>query len=140
MAFVKKVQLGNNVYGLKYSAYTYIVYKNFFGTDFMQDLQEYTTKNKNLKEIVAKIEKDGIEKASADEINLVFGSTVNSEVLVRFGIACIAAYRYPKQSTPEDILDELDPEIFYDGEFISATTDLMLAAVGSLKKKIKPFN
>lgn len=124
---------------LKYTALTPLLYRNYFATDMFDDLAKIAAKQLIKSEIIEKLEKDGIESLTENEIAQL---EVNDTILFfdKFAVALVATALYPETLSYERIRETMLPDDFITDERYSklfdAMQELYMPVLDDYKKKL----
>ena len=113
---------------LVFNAMTFVIYKNYFGTDLMADRNKlYFEQASNLHavrpEIVKQIQETQTidwEKVTPEDIEALskldtFGS---QQFIVQLIVAMMATARYPQKCDVNDLIMEMPESMLYDADFV----------------------
>lgn len=125
---------------LKYTALTPLLYRNYFATDMFDDLAKIASKNLAKEKLIEKLDKDGIESLTEQDVNLL---AVDDAVLFfdKFAVVLVATAIHPQTLSYETIRETMLPEDFITDEryikLFDAIQELYTPVMDDYKKKLK---
>lgn len=121
----KSIKYGNEIIELEYNAFSFLIYKNYTGSDMMADIKIYANQDnakkiqKLVKEKDIKTEED-IAKLTIEEQKILFDS-IDEEIYTIFLnilATLIATAKRPARYSIEDIIANYVPDDFITNEDI----------------------
>jgi len=122
------------------NAFTFILYKSYFGRDLLSDIVSFAKANANADTV------KGINVKTADDINALDRETrervinaageykFDSEFIINFLSALIATARYPEKPDIVSIITEIPPYFITDGEIIAELTEFLSLFISQKKR------
>lgn len=118
----------NNSIKLVGNAYTFIIYKNYFGRDLLNDIISFASKNAN-DNVVDKVTKHNIsgledfnsleDNSKAEILSSLTSYQFDSEFILNFMASLMATARYPEKIDVIDLILEIPPHFVSDQQIIS---------------------
>jgi hypothetical protein len=124
------------------NALTFIVYKNYFGRDLLNDIVAFAKKNAGAA-VVKKLSALNVrtaeqisalpEQEQTEIFEAASGFTFDSEFVIHFAAALIATARYPEKPDISEVIAEVPPHWLADNEVITELMEFLSLFIGSKK-------
>lgn len=125
------------------NAFTFILYKSYFGRDLLNDIIAFAKKNSN-KDTLTKLKEysiesvDDLEKLTDEETNKVFSTIENyefdSEFILNFIASLIATAEYPNKPDVGELIMSIPPYVVTDKTIISELLDFFSLFIAQKKR------
>lgn len=121
----KSIRYGDDIIELEYNAFSFLIYKNYTGSDMMADVKIYANQDnaKNIQKLVKEKNiktTEDIEKLTEDEQMILFDSIDEKIYTIFLNILAtlIATAKRPTKYSIEDIIVNYVPDDFITNEEI----------------------
>lgn len=125
------------------NAFTFILYKSYFGRDLLNDIIAFAKKNSN-KDTLTKLKEysiesvEDLEKLTDEETNKVFSTIENyefdSEFILNFIASLIATAEYPNKPDVGELIMSIPPYVVTDKTIISELLDFFSLFIAQKKR------
>lgn len=125
------------------NAFTFILYKSYFGKDLLNDIIAFAKKNSN-KDTLTKLREysiesvEDLEKLTDEETNKVFSTIENyefdSEFILNFIASLIATAEYPNKPDVGELIMSIPPYVVTDKTIISELLDFFSLFIAQKKR------
>lgn len=125
------------------NAFTFILYKSYFGRDLLNDIIAFAKKNSN-KDTLTKLKEysiesvEDLEKLTDEETNKVFSTIENyefdSEFILNFIASLIATAQYPNKPDVGELIMSIPPYVVTDKTIISELLDFFSLFIAQKKR------
>jgi hypothetical protein len=121
------------------SAYTFIIYKNYFGRDLLNDIVSFAKKNAT-SDAVRKLAEFGsadVKSLTAEQQAAFIAATgefkFDSEFILQFVAALITTARYPEKPDIVDVIMEIPPHWLADQGIVSELMEFLSLFISAKK-------